>query len=260
MPLTFVSHQAPVVPLKIWRPHWFDGTALVTGSMAPDFLFVTNGTVFEVDGHTWPGVVAAAVLAVALAILIKRVIAAPLASALPDAGGFHLRDYALLAAWPIPANSRGWAKVGASAIMGLATHLIWDSFTHGHGWAVQHLDWLQASALDVPANRGITDVHLYDLLQLVGTGIGLAITIWSLWWIGTHRLLVDWYPDMTPDLATNRIALATATLTGALAGIAISLVTLADGMQTAIMRTAAGAFIGLLVGCLLSPTQKPKPN
>lgn len=27
MPLTFPAHQAPVLPLKLWRPPWFDATA-----------------------------------------------------------------------------------------------------------------------------------------------------------------------------------------------------------------------------------------
>ena len=36
MPLTFPTHAAAVLPLKLWRPRWFDGVALVTGSAAPD--------------------------------------------------------------------------------------------------------------------------------------------------------------------------------------------------------------------------------
>jgi hypothetical protein len=37
MPLTFPSHAAAVVPLKLWRRRWFDGVALVIGSAAPNF-------------------------------------------------------------------------------------------------------------------------------------------------------------------------------------------------------------------------------
>ncbi|MDP4013047.1 MAG: DUF4184 family protein [Candidatus Nanopelagicales bacterium] len=44
MPLTFGSHQAVVLPLKMLKPRWFDGTALVIGSMAPDLFFLTHGT------------------------------------------------------------------------------------------------------------------------------------------------------------------------------------------------------------------------
>jgi len=37
VPLTFPSHAAAIAPLKLWRPRWFDGVALVVGSAAPDF-------------------------------------------------------------------------------------------------------------------------------------------------------------------------------------------------------------------------------
>jgi len=51
MPFTFLSHQAPVLPLKIAAPRWFDGTALVLGSMAPDLFFVTHGSDCYIGAH-----------------------------------------------------------------------------------------------------------------------------------------------------------------------------------------------------------------
>jgi hypothetical protein len=36
MPLTLPTHPIAVVPLKMWRPGWFDGVALVVGAVAPD--------------------------------------------------------------------------------------------------------------------------------------------------------------------------------------------------------------------------------
>ena len=44
MPLTFPSHLAPVLPLKLWRPGWFDGVALCTGAVAPDVAYLFTGT------------------------------------------------------------------------------------------------------------------------------------------------------------------------------------------------------------------------
>ena len=58
MPLTFPTHAAAVLPLKLWRPRWFDGVALVTGSAAPDVTHALTG--YGVDltprTHTVPGV------------------------------------------------------------------------------------------------------------------------------------------------------------------------------------------------------------
>ncbi len=59
MPLTFPSHAAAVLPLKHWRPRWFDGVALVIGSACPDLAYALDGSglpVFPLS-HQWHGVV-----------------------------------------------------------------------------------------------------------------------------------------------------------------------------------------------------------
>jgi hypothetical protein len=40
LPLPILAHQAPVLPLKLWRPAAWNGTALVIGSIAPDLEYV----------------------------------------------------------------------------------------------------------------------------------------------------------------------------------------------------------------------------
>ncbi|MFI9531412.1 DUF4184 family protein [Micromonospora rosaria] len=59
MPLTFPSHPAAIVPLKLSRPRWFDGTALIFGSMAPDLAYVLDGSGLPVGpfSHQLPGLV-----------------------------------------------------------------------------------------------------------------------------------------------------------------------------------------------------------
>jgi len=47
MPATFPAHPAAVLPLKLWRPAWFDGVALAVGSMAPDLAYGLDGTWLE---------------------------------------------------------------------------------------------------------------------------------------------------------------------------------------------------------------------
>ncbi len=41
MPLPLLAHQAPVLPLKLWRPRDWNGTALVLGSVAPDLAYLS---------------------------------------------------------------------------------------------------------------------------------------------------------------------------------------------------------------------------
>ncbi|MFF3457644.1 DUF4184 family protein [Streptomyces sp. NPDC002730] len=53
MPLTFPSHAA-VTPLKIRRPDWFGGVALVVESTAPDLPYAVGAPLLTY-GHTWAG-------------------------------------------------------------------------------------------------------------------------------------------------------------------------------------------------------------
>ncbi|MEU7905931.1 DUF4184 family protein [Actinoplanes sp. NPDC049118] len=40
--MTFSSHPAAVLQLKVWRPRWVDGVALAIGSMAPDLAYALD--------------------------------------------------------------------------------------------------------------------------------------------------------------------------------------------------------------------------
>lgn len=44
MPMTVPTHPAAVVALKLWRPRWFDGVALVLGAAAPDLAYALDGS------------------------------------------------------------------------------------------------------------------------------------------------------------------------------------------------------------------------
>ena len=54
MPLTYLSHQSVVLPLKIAAPRAVSGTALVLGSMAPDVEYYLKGYATGGVSHTWP--------------------------------------------------------------------------------------------------------------------------------------------------------------------------------------------------------------
>jgi len=55
MPLTVPARPVAVVPIKVWRPAWFDGVALVIGSIAPDLAFAFAGYGFVIPSHAWTG-------------------------------------------------------------------------------------------------------------------------------------------------------------------------------------------------------------
>src|SRR5438067_1960438 len=137
MPCTFFSHQAAVLPLKMARPQWFSGTALVIGSMAPDFEFALNGRTGWGLGHSLTGQFLFCLpVTLLLTWLVTRLVARPLALHLPEGGAFHLRDFHVLS--ETSRRPRYWLKVAPSALLGSFSHIGWDSFTHSAGWSAQH--------------------------------------------------------------------------------------------------------------------------
>jgi len=173
VPLTFPSHPAAVLPLKLWRPGWFDGVALALGSMAPDLAYVLDGSGLPVwpFSHQLVGLVGWCLpIAWAGTWTVRR--AAPIIAVhLPAGGALALRDYGCLAL----ARHRWWITV-TSALIGAASHLALDGFE-----------------LRVPAAEYV--------MHALGA-IGLLLIALH---IGRHRLLRRWYGD--PPARRSRPAL-----------------------------------------------------
>lgn len=150
MPFT-LSHPAAVLPL-LRTP--FSRAALVAGAVAPDmpYFLVTTGLPVSAQSwyepfanatttHTLPGALTVGLpytLALWALLLAGR---RPLASLLP-----------LPALTPVDHTARtagamvrraGWILL--SALIGLATHLVWDSFTHFDGSVVTRVPWLNST-------------------------------------------------------------------------------------------------------------------
>jgi hypothetical protein len=163
VPLTFPSHPVAVIPLKLWRPRWFDGVALVLGSMAPDFAYVLDGSGLPVwpFSHQLAGLVGWCLpIALAGTWAVRR--AAPvIAVHLPPGGWLALRDYGSLGA-----SRHRWWITASSALVGAGSHLA--------------LDWFE---IRVPAAE--VPMHVLGAIGL----LFLAA------YIGRHRLLHRWYGD-----------------------------------------------------------------
>jgi hypothetical protein len=122
VPLTFPSHAAVVLPLKLWRRRWFDGVALVIGSAAPDMPYALD-PYLHLRAHTWWGLVWFCVPVTLLLAALTRRAAPAVVAHLPSHR--RLRDYAALSARP----HRWWVSV-SSAYLGALSHRLWDMVTH----------------------------------------------------------------------------------------------------------------------------------
>lgn len=183
MPLTLFAHQVPTMGLKIARPRWFDGTALCIGSMTPDLAYAISGYV-HVDTHWWDGFWALAVpMALLITVIVRSSTANVAAAQLPDLGGFRLWSWRVIhrqqPAW--------WLTIGC-CILGAATHIALDSFTHPGRSAAR---WLGYDDVDVHL-FGRTE-PLAGVFQVFGHTVGSLIGLWMLFSIGKQRRLDRWY-------------------------------------------------------------------
>ncbi|TRO59450.1 DUF4184 family protein [Streptomyces sp. IB201691-2A2] len=175
-----MSHPAAVLPL-MRRP--FVPAALVAGAVAPDVpYFLTRLGVSETSSQDWYGPLlnatethsfdAGLLVDLPLAVVLvaaHRMLRAPVTALLPS--GLRLPEPERVPGLRAKVRYTVWLLV--SALMGIASHLAWDSFTHGDGFLVTHVEVLRASALG-----GLTVARL---LQYASTAFGLAAVGLHLW-------------------------------------------------------------------------------
>ncbi len=89
-----------------------------------------------------------------------------------------------------------------SIILGIATHLAWDSFTHAYTWPWRHLVWLR-SWFHVPVAGWMRGCAI---LQYVSTGVGLfALAVWVFLW---YRNTVPVVASASPPKFKSRVSRA----------------------------------------------------
>lgn len=126
VPLTFPSHLAAVLPLKLWAPRWFDGVALAAGSVAPDVAYLFLGTRAALPNtHSLSALIWWCLpLGLIYAWVVRR--------AVPAVGSYLPGSWSVRAGWH-RVSHRWWITVG-SVLVGAVTHIGWDWLTHTDGW------------------------------------------------------------------------------------------------------------------------------
>jgi hypothetical protein len=161
VPATLPTHPLAVLPLKLWRPRWFDGVALAVGATAPDIAYALGGALI-VRSHTvaamfWWGLP----VTVAVTWLI-RLGAPTVAAHLPGS----LREFGALRRVRHP-----WWVTATSALLGDASHLLWDLVTHPDPEVIG-------------AWRAVRDVSDYAAVLLLPVFI---------WYVGRRHLIREWH-------------------------------------------------------------------
>jgi hypothetical protein len=162
MPFT-LAHPAAVLPLRgLGMPM----TALVAGAMAPDvpqMLGVADGRTIS---HSATAVVTVDLaIGMVMVLLWYAVYRRPLVDLAPDRWRTRLPDRIRLS--PLE-----WALCVPAVIVGAATHVAWDSFTHVDSWGTEHVAPLRESFLGVPAYE-----WAQHLCSVVGFALVIAVTM-----------------------------------------------------------------------------------
>ncbi len=170
MPFT-LAHPAAILPLRHLRG--LRTAPLIAGAVAPDLPYYApmrySGFLVH-ETHTLRGSWSID-LALGLALLTCLfVLRRPLTVLLSA----RCRALCLRALEPYARRPLEWLLAPVAILVGVWTHLLWDSFTHGDGWMVRRID-----ALSQVVTIGPYTGQVCHLLQYLSSVVGLAImAVW----------------------------------------------------------------------------------
>jgi Domain of unknown function (DUF4184) len=169
MPFT-LAHPAAILPLRGLR--YLRTVPLIIGAMTPDLPYYVPAR-FGLIGPETHSVTASfttclllGYAALGCVFLLRRPLTALLSA--------RARWLCLTALAPFSRRPLEWALAPVSIILGVWSHLLWDSFTHNDGWVVRRVAVLSA-AVTVGGYTG-TVCHV---LQYLSSALGLAaMAVW----------------------------------------------------------------------------------
>jgi hypothetical protein len=181
------------------------------------------------------------VVGLALFALWRLVFAAPARELLPPAVGGRL---------PQPSTPRGldWVLAGLGVLVGAASHVLWDAFTHDDRWGVRQVAWLQETHAGLPG---------YKIAQYASGVIGLGVlVVWAGRRLAQTRPVPAAGPTMSPGVraAAWAVVVLSGAVVAAVAGVTALTrwgSTLETAMYAAVTRGGAVAMVVLAVTALL---------
>ena len=172
MPFT-LAHPAAILPLR--RIRFLRAAPLVIGAVTPDVPYYlplgASGHPLRLGIDTHSLVSSFTVdLPLGLALLVLAVLLRePLTALLPA----RARWLCLGALQPFRRRAAEWLFAPLAILIGVWSHLLWDSFTHGDGWAVRHIP-----ALNDTVTLGWYRGDIFHILQYLSSALGLTVLAW----------------------------------------------------------------------------------
>src|SRR2546423_12301460 len=164
MPFT-LAHPAAILPLRGLR--YLRTAPLIIGAMIPDLPYYVPARFghFGPETHSVTGSFTTCLVlgyaALGCVFLLRRPLTALLSA--------RARWLCLCALAPFSRRPLEWAMAGVSIILGVWTHLLWDSFTHNDGWMVR-----RGAALGAPGSFGWERGPGWPGLQSLRPAVGMG--------------------------------------------------------------------------------------
>ena len=168
MPFTF-SHPIAVIPFARFG---LPISALVIGSMTPDFPYFLQLSTGNQFGHSVRGLLLFCVPAGLVALwLWHRVLVVALRTLLPFSWQRKLpRASNAFPFWP----AKQMLLIVGALLIGATTHVVWDSLTHANGFVVRH--WAPLREPLFTTSHGT--IYVFKFLQHGSSLLGAIALVW----------------------------------------------------------------------------------
>lgn len=174
-----LAHAAAALPFQRTR---LIPSALVMGTFAPDFEYFLRFAPLGPFGHTLRGALEFSLPAALVVLwLFHRFVKMPLTLILPDSIQSRLVPY--LGRFRFSGVAR-FALIVVSILVGIATHIAWDSFTHPNTWLYYQWPFL-SQTVDIPLLGPVRHCRVLQYISSV-VGIGLLL-LWAAPWHRTAK-------------------------------------------------------------------------
>jgi hypothetical protein len=241
-------HPAAILPFYYAARKYLPLSALVIGSLAPDFEYLLRWGAGNRFAHTLPGMAFCLPAGLVALFLFHMFLKRPIIEILPAALRRRLLPLAGEFSW-LP-----WTRpplILLAVAVGALTHLAWDTFTHSGSWGTQIFPGLQT----VIYASGRFQVRVYSLLQYLLTPLGFGVLA-GCFWFWMRRTASR--PEPPPPVLGRRACLAVwagLVLVPLALGLAVGLTAMgphrgAFGLRQLIAGTALGAHAGLYAAVL----------
>jgi hypothetical protein len=173
MPFTF-SHPAAILPAKYLPEKWVSLTALVIGSITPDFEYFIRMANLSNYSHTWGGLFWFDLpVGFALTFIYHYLVRNALIDNLPRIFRIRLTRFTHFDWWSYV--KQHYIVVIVCLAVGSATHIAWDGFTHRTGCFIPFFPWL----LNNTEVFGVNHARFY-ILQNISSAVGGLVVLYAL--------------------------------------------------------------------------------